>query len=170
MAKKTTGRKKKTSENSMGKIVIIVAVLAILSVVIAWFLMNKDEQDNLLPDVFKTDNNLNENKNQPTETKLIKTLLDGTWVSNYDGSMLTIENGKFTIETPAVDAGNKYHGFISVENTVVSFIWDTDSKLCPANEAHYSFSFENDELKLSKVKENCKTAEKKLTSSTWFRL
>ena len=43
MAKKAKSRKKKSNNNSFGKIAIIVLILAILSVVIAYFVLNKDD-------------------------------------------------------------------------------------------------------------------------------
>jgi len=107
-------------------------------------------------------------------TKIIKKQvkdnpLKGTWVSNYDGTMLTIKGDSFTLEMPSVDASSKVKGRIIIEKTIATFINDSKSKSCPSLEGHYSFSFENDELIFSLIKDECDTRINRMSVS-WFKI
>ena len=168
MAKKRKSRKKTSGNNSMLMLIGIVAVLAILSVVAAYFILNNNEQIETIEtvtEIVKTDSNSQETV-KPVETK---TPIEGTWVSNYDGAMLTISGLTFTIELPSVDAGGNVKGNIAVEKTIVIFTNINGIKNCIGNEGHYNYSFENDELILTKIKDNCESRSERMTES-WFRL
>lgn len=170
MAKKTNTRKKKKGNGQLIKFVLIVLFIAIISVLIAYFYTNR-EKFKLTETV---ENMMNSSSDTTVITKKIKKQvkdnpLKGTWVSNYDGTMLTIKGDSFTLEMPSVDASSKVKGRIMIEKTIATFINDADTKTCPSVEGHYSFSFENDELLFSLIKDECETRKNRMSVS-WFKI
>ena len=173
MAKKQIRRKKAKNNNSLITVFIIIIILAIISVITAYFLV--DDKDKFIPDfieqvsnsdteIVATDPEIKENIVQE-----IKTPIEGTWVSNYDGAMLTITGGTFNVDMPSVDASAEASGTIAVENTIVTFINKTGNKSCQNVEGHYNYSFVGDELKLSLIKDPCEARVRKM-AETWFKL
>ncbi|PLX14155.1 MAG: hypothetical protein C0598_02035 [Marinilabiliales bacterium] len=171
MAKKAKSRKKKSNNNSFGKIAIIVLILAILSVVIAYFVLNKDDFNfsQTIEKVYDNESDTQTIKKDETKVKTAINPLKGTWVSNYDGTMLTINGNNFTLEMPSVDASSKIKGSIIIEKTIATFINDADAADCPKTEGHYSFSFENEELVLSLIKDKCELRIRRMSAS-WFKI
>lgn len=168
MAKTRKSRKKPSGNNSMVMLIAIVAILAILSIVAAYFILDNDEQLEAIEsvtEIVKTDNNTQETDNKTEE----KTAIEGTWVSNYDGAMLTISGLSFTIELPSVDAGGKVKGNIAVEKTMVTFTNTTGPKACIGKKGQYNYSFYKDELKLTLIKDPCESRSERM-NETWFRL
>lgn len=169
MAKKTNNRKRKKSNNSVMKFVIITFFIAVLSVLIAYFYTNREKfkLTETIENMMSSSSNSAVNKKTPTKT--VKTNpLKGTWVSNYDGTMLSIKGDSFTLEMPSVDASSKIKGSIIIEKTIATFINDANA-VCPSVEGHYSFSFENDELIFSLIKDECDTRINRMSVS-WFKI
>jgi hypothetical protein len=173
MAKRRKSRKKTSTNNTLLTLIIIIVLLGIISVVTAYFMLNDENKDipKLIENVVgSSDTNIETPADpKPDETEIIKTPIDGTWVSNYDGAMLTIENGTFSIEMPSVDASSKVKGTLALENSIVTFINKTEGKACKDEEGHYKFTFIDDELKLSKIKDACESRSERM-NETWFRL
>ena len=168
MATKRKSKRKSSSNNSMVMLVAIVIILAIISIVTAYFILNNDEQIEAIEtitEIVKTDDNSLKTEKQT----VVKTPIEGTWVSNYDGAMLTISGTTFAIELPSVDASGKVKGNISVEKTIVTFTNTTGLKACIGKKGHYNYSFENDELILTLIKDPCESRLERMTE-TWFRL
>ena len=169
MAKKRKSRKKPLDNNSMLMLIAIVAILAILSIVTAYYILDNDDKQidaiETVTKIIQTDDNTQKTEEQGT----IKTAIEGTWVSNYDGAMLTISGTTFSIELPSVDASGNVKGSIAVENTIVTFSNTTGTKTCIGKEGHYNYSFEGDELMLNKIKDPCDRRSERMTES-WFRL
>ncbi len=171
MAKKTNTRKKKNKGNGqLIKFVLVVLFIAIISVLIAYFYTNREK--------FKItetiENMMNSSSDTVGITKIIKKQvkdnpIKGTWVSNYDGTMLTIKGDSFTLEMPSVDVSSKIKVKILIEKTIATFINDANSKSCSSIEGHYSFSFENDELIFSLIKDECDIRINRMSVS-WFKI
>ena len=93
--------RKKTVRSSAGKsnnvilFFAIILVLAIISVIAAYYLSGEDN-------------------NHENRTDVITNPIEGTWVSNYNGTMLTIEGRTVTLESPSVDDFNKITGKIII--------------------------------------------------------
>lgn len=169
MAKKRKSRKKPANNNSMLTLIAIVAVLAIVSVTTAYFILNDDGEIDPVETIdvieIKTDDKTEITKEQIS----IITPIDGTWVSNYDGAMLSISGTTFTLELPSVDASGTAKGSITVQSTLVIFLNKTGNKTCIGKEGHYKYSFENNELILTKIKDPCENRSERMTES-WFKL
>jgi len=153
--------RKKTNRKQINNNVLIflaiVIVLALISVVIAYFIADK-----------KGDEANNTNKTVQKNEKNIISVLEGTWVSHYDGTMLTIKGQKVTFEMPSVDDRGKINGEINIEKNIVTF-FQTDGP-CGKEEGHYLYSIDQKkELFLKLIKDNC-SSRKELMSMTWFKL
>lgn len=173
MAKKRRSRKKPKSGNSFITMVIIIVLLVIVSVVTAYFILGDDEKQipELIENVFSTQDKSSEEikNNEPKTENTIETAIDGTWVSNYDGAMLTITGNTFSLEMPSVDASSKIKGSLAVEKTIISFTNTSGNKACIGKEGHYNYSFIDGELMLNKIKDPCDSRSQRMTE-TWFRL
>lgn len=173
MAKKRRSRKKTKSENSFITLVIIIVLLAIVSVVTAYFILGDDEKQ--IPDLIENEagtqnkSDVETHNNDAINESKTKTDIDGTWVSNYDGAMLTITGNTFSLEMPSVDASSKVNGSLAVEKTIVSFTNTSGNKACIGKEGHYNYSFIDGELMLNKIKDPCDRRSERMTE-TWFRL
>jgi hypothetical protein len=149
--------KRKQINNNVIIFLAIVIVLALISVVIAYFVTDKESDAAAIP-----------NKTVQQNEKQNTSVLEGTWVSNYDGTMLTIKGQKVTFEMPSVDDRGKINGSINIEKNIVTF-FQTDGP-CGNEEGHYLYSIDQKkELFFKLIKDNC-TSRKELMSMTWFKL
>jgi len=156
----TQTRKSRRVNNGQNNLLIffaIVIVLAIISIIVAYLYMSED--------------NPGSEQEQQSTTEIINpgtTEIEGTWVSNYDGRMLTIDGLKITIESPSVDDAEKINGQISVEANIVTIVYA--SGYCENMEGHYLYSInDNGELFFKLIKDKCKSREERMTMS-WFKL
>lgn len=152
-------KRSRSSTNKNNNVLIffaIVLILAIISVVTAYYLSGEDSNSN------PTKVNETEKAIQPV------TPIEGTWVSNYDGTMLTVEGRTVTFESPSVDESNKVTGEITIEENIVSFT-DEDGS-CKNLEGHYLYSIdEKGELFFKLIKDSCPKRLELMTAS-WFKL
>lgn len=124
----------------------IIVVLAIVSMVVAYFYSGEKKPDEV----------------QQT------TQIEGTWVSNYDGAMLTIEGYNITLESPSVDNGNLIRGSISLEKNIVTFIFENGP--CDGIEGHYLYTIDEEGLLFFKlIKDECSGRRDRM-SMKWFKL
>jgi hypothetical protein len=177
MMAKNVRKKNAKNDNSFFKLLIIVLAIAVVSVAAAYFILRKDDVS-----VSKSISNILGNskldKNTMEMPKTVKNLetehlksgpLEGTWVSNYDGAMLSIKGGSFSIEMPSVDASSKVEGKIMIVKTIATFVNTNGNEKCREVEGHYSFSINNDELQFTKIKDSCSKRESRMKES-WFKL
>lgn len=164
-AKRRINRKSANKNKTLFIFIAIVIVLAIISMLVAYFLVDKNNEDDKV--VMPT---------EQKETQELKVNLDavkqiaGTWVSNYDGAMLTISDLSFSIETSGVDATAKITGTLAVEGNIVTFVYTSGNKVCEGIEGHYLYSLEeNGELFFKLIKDSCSSREERM-SATWFKL
>ena len=164
MAKSNKSKKRNKPGNYKTLIVlfILLVAIAIASVIISYFITN-DESDILSQETEQSD--------QPTgnEQNIIKTSLEGTWVSNYDGAILTITGLSFIIENPGVDDPTKTSGKLAVEQNLVTFVNTGTDEVCKGTEGHYQFTFDKDEVSFRLIKDNCESRKERMTAN-WFRL
>ena len=150
-------RKANNGQNSLFIFFAIVIVLAIVSIIIAYFYLSEDQPEQA--------------QEQQTGTEMINngiTEIEGTWVSNYDGRMLTIDGLKITLESPSVDQTEKISGQISIEGNIVTIVYASGP--CEKTEGHYLYTInDSGELFFKLIKDNCKSREERM-SMTWFKL
>ena len=164
MAKSSKSKKRNKPGNYKTLIVlfIVLVAIALASVIISYFITN-DESDLLSQETEQSDHlTIDQQEN-------IKTSLEGTWVSNYDGAILTITGLSFTIENPGVDDLTKISGKLSFEYNLVTFINTGGEEVCKDIEGHYQFTFEKEEVLFKLIKDNCESRKERMTVS-WFRL
>lgn len=168
MAAKKRKRKSTQPKNNMLWVFIaIIIVIAIISMVISYFWVGGEK-----PDVFllPSDNNTEVViKDKPAE-KAIASPIDGTWVSMYDGAMLTISGQSFTLEIPGVDESGKTKGTFSIEGNICTFVYQTGTEACKGNEGHYLYSLtDSGELYFKLIKDICASRKERMTAN-WFSL
>jgi len=154
---------KKTENNSLLIFLAIVILLVIISMLLSFFL-TEDKNNNGQTPQSKT-------REQVTSGQANAVLpIEGTWVSNYDGAILTINGLNFTVEVPSVDATAKTEGKLSVEGNIVTFIDKTGQRGCQSIEGHYLYSFtDKGELFFKLIKDTCENRKDRMTMS-WFNL
>lgn len=164
MAKATQNKKRKKTSNYKPLVIIIIVLAAIIgaSMIISYFLTKEEthifteEQEQV--DEFKIE-----------DLESIKTPIEGTWVSNYDGAILTINGLTFSIDLPSVEQAVSVKGTMAVEQNLVTFNNTNGDETCRNTEGHYQFSFENDEISFKLIKDNCSSRKERMTAS-WFKL
>ena len=100
----------------------------------------------------------------------IEPLYVGTWVSNYDGAILTLKRFEFTLEMPSVDQKTTIKGELSVVKNVLTFVYTSGSETCRGVEGHYQYTLEdNGDIFFKRIKDKCKSRAERMEVS-WFRL
>ena len=161
-------RKKRKSADKNNQLFVFLAIIifiAIISMVAAYFFMDNEPEN--ITDVPTIENQVTE---QPTQELASVAQIEGTWVSNYDGAMLTISGFSFSIELSGVDAASKMTGTLSVEGNIVTFVFASVNEACKNIEGHYLYSIEdNGELFFKLIKDSCASRRERM-SATWFKL
>lgn len=167
-------KKKKTKFSPWLVFVLAIIIIALISMGISYYLMNNEN-----PKVHEwaTSEDKTETLTQPeTVTKtekaakaVEKTPLDGSWVSLYDGAILTFTGLDFVLELPSVDSPEKITGKIALEKTIVTFYYTSGKKSCLDVEGHYQFTFEGDELSFKVIKDQCPSRKERMAAN-WFKL
>lgn len=171
MAKhRTSTRKKKKKPNSFVIFLLVVILLALVSFGISYFMLDNGA---IAPEVIKTtpasqEESISETAKQKVTTKELDPI-QGTWVSNYDGTMMTIQAGSFTLESPAVDNPEKIKGSIGINKTIITFVF-SGKNTCGSVEGHYEYQLEaGGEIYFKKIKDPC-SMRSELMSASWFKL
>jgi hypothetical protein len=159
---KSRKRKKRSNYKPLIIILIVLAAIVVVSIGIGYFLTKEEATTEPEPIEQKKEPNTN-------ELEAVKTPLEGTWVSNYDGAILTINGLMFSLDVPSVDASVSVKGTLASEKTLITFINTSDNKICPDMEGHYKFRFEDDEVYFTLIKDTCDNRKERMTMS-WFKL
>ncbi len=163
MAKRKYNKKKKQSKNSFVIFFTIVIVLAILSYVITYLVIDTDSNSEVV-------NTVEPEKVDKTEIVQPKVSLDGTWVSYDDGAMLTITGRKYTIELPNVESSVVASGSIVIGNDKITFVNTNQDSECSITPGVYNFKLDvKEELTLKKESDNCKGRSERM-EATWFKV
>lgn len=171
MAKRrTTSRNSKKRNNSFVVFLIVVIILALLSFAISYFMLNRETEINSPVSETESPEEGNQGDAAAQEQDLTEmTHLQGTWVSNYDGTMLTIEGRSCTFESPSVDSPEKVKGSLQVNKTIVTFVF-TGNNSCGSSEGHYEYQKEaGGEVFFKRIKDPCESRSR-MMSVSWFRL
>ena len=155
-------RKKRTNYKPLIIILIVLAAIVVVSIGIGYFLSKEEANTDPEPVEQKEEPNTN-------ELEALKTPLEGTWVSNYDGAILTINGLTFSLDVPSVDASVSVKGTLASEKNLITFTNISDDEMCPDIEGHYKFRFEDDEVFFTLIKDNCDNRKERMTMS-WFNL
>ena len=183
MAKKRTAKRrssKKKTGNSFAVIILIIVVLALLAFGITYVMTNDvsvDDYFSLKSEKTEIEAKKNDNKVNDTKTeKVVKEqnvsvagVLEGTWVSNNDGAMLTINGKEFTIEQPSVDSPQKIKGTVVYGKNTITFINNNEKSDCGIRPGEYSFVVDNDGVTFSLINDTCKSRAIQLECN-WFQL
>jgi flagellar basal body-associated protein FliL len=169
MTAKTRKRKsKKTRLNGVWIFLAIVIVIAIISMLLSYFWISEDKPDVLL--LPAQEQSKEATPKQERTTPITAKEIQGTWVSNYDGAMLTISGLDFELELSGVNETEKISGTLAVEGNIVTFVYTAGSKACKGPEGHYLYSIdESEELFFKLIKDTCESRKERMTAS-WFKL
>jgi len=161
-------KKKKTKWNPWLILVLVIILIALISMGISYFMTN--EKDFKLPELLSPKEAVENTEIPKTEPKKVeKTPLEGSWVSYYDGAILTFTGLDFVLELPSVDSPEKIKGRIALESTIVTFYYTSGNKSCLNIEGHYQYSFEGEELSFKVIKDLCERRKERMTAN-WFKL
>lgn len=166
-AKSRKHKTKKNKLNSVWVFLAIVIVLAIISMLFSYFWISEEKPDVLL---LPSQEKVEKNKITPSETLTPAKEIQGTWVSNYDGAMLTITGLTFNLELSGIDESTIVKGTLAVEGNIVTFVYTSGTDVCNGPEGHYLYSIdENEELFFKLIKDTCTSRKERMTAS-WFKL
>lgn len=173
---KSRGRSKKKKTSPILIFIFVIIALAAISMLLGYYLLQDDSDKGLK--IFGNESNKLETitpeqpgtvlKEKPVEEK--PTLLEGTWVSNYDGNIMTIHGLGYTLESPSVDHVTKITGRLSIEKNIITFVSQDGDELCENTEGHYLFTLQgSDEIFFKLIKDTCTKRKERMTLS-WFKL
>ncbi|MEJ2594328.1 MAG: hypothetical protein P8100_04220 [bacterium] len=167
--KKQRKKSRKPGNNSLWVFLAIIIVLAIISMLISYFWVSDEK-----PDVFLLPSSGDQETvatDQPREQEQTRTNpVDGTWISHYDGAMLTISGNSFTLELPGIDETGTARGVLTLEGNICTFVIESGSESCLGTEGHYLYSLTDDgELHFELIKDICSSRKERMTAN-WFKL
>lgn len=158
MQRKTRKRKKRIT---LGNLALFFLVLAIISIIIAYFLTQSEqhqEKSATTTPAYPAQTTTNASKaNFP---------LNGTWASDYDGSILDIHGTSFRIEQPSVDSHHVEKGNIFISGNTITFVYTDSSSLCKGKPGIYFFTRRKGRLIL-KLKTDICPGRKEKFATEW---
>lgn len=167
-------KKKKTNFSPWLIFVLAIILIALISMGISYYLTTS--KDPVVHEWATSDENTQTSSQPETTAKVEKTTkaiektpLEGSWVSLYDGAILTFTGLDFVIELPSVDSPEKITGKIALEKTIVTFFYTSGKKSCLDVEGHYQFTFEGEELNFKIIKDQCASRKERMAAN-WFKL
>ena len=179
MAKRKTKSRNKKKNNSFTIFLVIVVVLALISFVVTYFVMQTDSSFAIIYFAKKTDSEIVKNNPNIEDVKTIpkdntksvsqSLILDGTWASYNDGAMLTINGQSFTIELPSVESTVLASGKIVVKSHTVTFVYTNNDSVCGIKPGVYNYETRDDEVIFSKQDDSC-GSRVGLLVATWFKV
>jgi hypothetical protein len=164
--KKNTHRRKKSRPLSIGQLVLFFVILAVLSALIAFFIIRPDK---------KTEQTHSTPVHQQAETAVIsekttaRNPLNGTWVSDNDGSILEIHQHTFSIEIPSIDRHTIRKGNCEVIQNQIRFSYSDSLSNCLGKPGIYTFLIiKKTHVQFTPVKDACSGRAERL-SAKWER-
>ena len=164
-------RKSKNSPNSFLIFMVVVVILALISFAISYFVLDQDKEIQKKVAELEEPIKTNPIEGEVSDQEGLNTMaqLSGTWVSNYDGTMLSIQGNTCVFESPAVDSPEKVTGTIQVNKSIITIVY-TGKHSCGSTEGHYEYQKEGEAgVFFKKIKDNC-NSRSELMSASWFRL
>jgi hypothetical protein len=92
-----------------------------------------------------------------------------TWVSMLNGTMLTVEGNRYTIDFPSVEEQLPMKGSIAFSPNEFTLLNSSSDDLCNNIAGVYSYSFIGDELTIAVKSDLCSKRSRNLAAS-WFKL
>ncbi|PKP30974.1 MAG: hypothetical protein CVT99_10790 [Bacteroidetes bacterium HGW-Bacteroidetes-16] len=169
--KRHIARKSKNTPNSFLIFMVVVVILALISFAISYFVLDQDKEIQKKVAELEEPIKTNPIEGEVSDQEGLNTMaqLSGTWVSNYDGTMLSIQGNTCVFESPAVDSPEKVTGTIQVNKSIITFVF-TGQHSCGSTEGHYEYQKEGEAgIFFMKIKDNC-SSRSELMSASWFRL
>ena len=164
-AKSRKKRASKAQKSPLMLFLLIVILLAVLSVVIGYFILQNNEEKEAVPN-----ETIIETTQEEEPVLTVEPMYTGTWVSNYDGAILSLNRFAFTLEMPSVEQGTAVKGELMVVNNVLTFVYTSGSETCSGEEGHYQYTLEdNGDIFFKLIKDNCKSRKARMEMS-WFSL
>ncbi len=137
-----------------------------------WFANTKNDDDKA-DDKTLVDQRVKkeEKKSEPTRLRESKPnpLQGQTWVSMLNGTMLSIEGNRYTIDFPSVEEQLPMKGSITFLGSEFTLLNNNSDDACNNSPGVYSFSFKGDELIISVKSDSCSKRSRNLEAS-WFVL
>ena len=164
-------RKSKNTPNSFLIFMVVVVILALISFAISYFVLDQDKEIQKKVAELEEPIKTNPIEGEVSDQEGLNTMaqLSGTWVSNYDGTMLSIQGNTCVFESPAVDSPEKVTGTIQVNKSIITIVY-TGKHSCGSTEGHYEYQKEGEAgMFFKKIKDNC-NSRSELMSASWFRL
>ena len=163
-AKRKQAKKKKSSVN-LSILLIIIILVAILSYAISYLFINNTPKE----DVVITHRNEKTEAPVTKGTTAIKSPIEGSWYSTYDGTMLTITGTSFKMEFAGVDESKPVKGTLLIKGNEVILMNDSSSKACVDKPGKYSWKVENNNnLFFKKINDPCSNRVDRMTGG-WER-
>lgn len=104
----------------------------------------------------------------PLTQKAQISVLEGTWVSADNGTMLSFVAENYSIDFPSVEAGKPVKGTFTVKGNRLNLL-SSDASGCETIKGAYTFSIEGDDLQIFLKEDACAKRSSALVSS-WFKL
>lgn len=163
-AKRKQAKKKKSSVNFSILLVIIILV-AILSYAISYLFINNTPQE----DSVVIHRNEKPEASAIKGTTEIKSPIEGSWYSTYDGTMLTITGTTFKMEFAGVDESKLIKGTLLIKKAEAILMNDSSSKTCVDKPGKYSWKVvDNNNLFFKKINDPCAYRVDRMTGG-WER-
>ncbi len=164
--KRKSSSKKKKHPVNISVIIIIVALIAILSYAISYLFIHDASDEEMVT----TNRNQTEMEQPAKGNTTIITLLEGSWYSEYDGSILTIGNNSFKLEFPGVDGSKITKGSVIIKGDEVILMNQSNSKTCVDKPGKYKWSVSNKtKLSFTKINDPCPGRVERMVAG-WERI
>ncbi len=156
--------RKRRKQITLWNLALFFLVLAIISAIIAYFLVQPGGQ--------QKENRKSHDSTQPLQTTQTKAnfnntfSLNGTWASNHDGSILDIHGTSFRLERPSVDSHHVENGDVFINGNMATFIYTDSSSLCKGKPGIYFFKKKKGRL-IFKLKTDICPGRKEKFATVW---
>jgi hypothetical protein len=137
-----------------------------------WFSNTKNDKEKT-EDKVLIDQNVQKEEKKSEATRAIESkanpLQGQTWVSMLNGTMLSIEGNRYTIDFPSVEEQLPMKGSIALSPGEFTLLNKNSDDICNNSPGVYTYSFEGDELIISVKSDSCNKRSRNMEAS-WFRL
>jgi uncharacterized protein YpmB len=167
VAKRKPAKGKNKGHVNISIVIIIVILVAILSYAVSYLFIHDVSNDE---EVVSTQRNQTNTEQTSKGTTSIITLMEGSWYSTFDGSILTISASSFKLEFPGVDGSKIINGSVIINGNEVIFTNDKKAKTCAGTPGKYSWEVKDrDKLSFKKINDPCPTRSERMAAG-WEKL
>ncbi len=164
-------RKKRSSKKSNNGLwfLIVFLLLLLVSIFLGYYFTHHTTETNMESEQIR-DSLTSPLKQNASASQTATGVLDGTWVSEYDGTMMEIRGRRFSLEFPSINHGPLIHGRLKIHDHRIVFIYQTGSTTCNGMQGTYRFEKKPKKRLLFKViTDSCKSRVERMTSA-WYQL